>query len=108
VNSPVGKSHLVSGLIEKIGEDAKKIDQLKIDAKDKSLADLRELINDEISELSSEITRSSATIRSLILASMDAEDYFSEEKLDARIEVRAGVGGDEALEWLELAGIGSS
>jgi peptide chain release factor 1 len=99
VNSPVGKSHLVSGLIEKIGEDAKKIDQLKIDAKDKSLADLRELINDEISELSSEITRSSATIRSLILASMDAEDYFSEEKLDARIEVRAGVGGDEALKW---------
>lgn len=95
------QSHLVSELITELGGCSGRIAGLQSDLKDKSLSDLKELIIAEIHSEEQSINILSDRIRALALREMDNAGFFSEDKLDARLEVRAGVGGDEALKWAQ-------
>ena len=86
-------------ILNDISESEQKLSQLTIDLKDKSLADLSDLVQSDMDVEKSNLAENSLKIRQLILVKMDEAGYFDEDKLDARIEVRAGVGGDEALKW---------
>lgn len=92
---------IADSLLADIGEAERRAAQLSRDLMDKSMSDLRELIETDIQSESELIAQKSDHIRQLILAEMDRAEYLEEDKLDARIEVRAGVGGDEALKWAQ-------
>lgn len=86
-------------ILDTMVESWKKLDKLKLDLVDKSISDLKELVEADIEMENEELLVNSEKLRSLLLSSMDSNDLFEEDKLNARIEVRAGVGGDEALKW---------
>ena len=94
-----------SGIAESIMSDMleseRKISHLTLDLKDKGLQDLKELISEEISTEQLSIVCNSEKLRSLVLLKMDQDKLCEEDKLDARIEVKAGVGGEEALRWAQ-------
>ena len=94
-----------TGIAESLLKDMQtaqhKIAQLSIDLKDKSMADLTTLIQEDLDTESSAITTNSDKLRSLILSNMESEQLMDEAQLDARLEVKAGVGGDEALKWAQ-------
>lgn len=86
-------------IIDSISEGEKKVSELEIFVKDKSMAELRELAESEIESETDSIETCSDKLRSLALTELENQNFFDEDKLNARIEVRAGVGGDEALKW---------
>jgi peptide chain release factor 1 len=86
-------------ILDSISGSVKKISDLEILLKDKSMADIRELVESEIESETDSIATESEKLRALALSELDSRKFFEEDKLNARIEVRAGVGGDEALKW---------
>jgi peptide chain release factor 1 len=92
---------IVESILSDISETEKQIGQLQIELKDNSLADLRELVLGEIEAEKDSLGSSSNKLRDLVLIQMEKEGLFDMEKLNARIEVKAGVGGDEALKWAD-------
>ncbi len=91
---------LVDSLLDDMSKSEAKIENLR---SDQSLKDLQELVTMEIAEEESKIEGFSEKIRQLILTEMDSDRWsmFEENKLDARLEVKPGVGGDEALKWAQ-------
>ena len=92
---------IVNSVVKDMALAETKISQLEKDMKDPTLSDLKELSQADIDSEEKAITECSEKIRSLILSEMDSLGMFDEDKLDARLEVRAGVGGDEALKWAQ-------
>ena len=89
-----------SNLLQDMLEGEKRLAQLQADLKDKSIQDLKELINAEIETENSQMLSLSEKLRQLLLMEVDKRtSFFQEDKCDARIEVRAGVGGEEASMW---------
>ena len=89
-------------LIADISECEKRVAQLHKDLTDKSLRDLTEIIRSDIEEQTEIIESKSGNLRKLIILEMEKNtNFFHQDQLDARIEVRPGVGGDEALKWAQ-------
>ena len=94
-----GSSSLCESLLGEMREDLTRLSRLKLDLVDKSLTDLRELIFEEEEQVEAALRDRSLKIRKLILLQMERQGCMQEDSLDARVEVRAGVGGGEALKW---------
>ena len=65
------------------------------------MADLKELVLADIESEEAAMADASDKLRKLTLIEMDKAGFMEEDKLNARIEVRAGVGGDEAFKWAQ-------
>ena len=99
-NSPNRKG-IINAVVGDMIQAESRIVQLNKDLKDPQLTDVKELVISDIETEESTIRESSEKIRNLIILEMDQIGIFDQDKLDARLEVRAGVGGDEALKWAQ-------
>lgn len=78
------------------------MDALQKDMKDKSLSDLIDIIRADIQDQSNVIDSLSRDVRKLVILEMEKKTkIFEQDFCDARIEVKAGVGGEEAFKWAQ-------
>ena len=92
---------VAESILDDMAEAENRISSLNRDLKDSSMVDLKELVTAELESENLSISKNSNRMRQLVLIAMDANGVFDEDKLDARLEVKAGVGGEEALKWAQ-------
>lgn len=92
---------VAESILDDMAEAENRIASLNRDLKDSSMVDLKELVTAELESENLSISKNSNRMRQLVLIAMDANGVFDEDKLDARLEVKAGVGGEEALKWAQ-------
>lgn len=92
---------VAESIMDDMAEAERRIASLHRDLRDSSMADLKELVTAELESENLSISENSNRIRKLVLIAMDANGVFDQDKLDARLEVKAGVGGEEALKWAQ-------